>query len=106
MLRVSIVGLLATLLNVVSLNVPPARLYARAVVARASMPTMGPFDKKTTPTSNVPKTMAEKNAALNEVMKKDQKSWTPADKKLLTRIASNWGDTKKPEQEGYMVRAT
>ncbi|KOO31745.1 hypothetical protein Ctob_015186 [Chrysochromulina tobinii] len=46
--------------------------------------------------------MAEKNAALNEVMKKDQKSWTPADKKLLTRIASNWGDTKKPEQEGYM----
>lgn len=70
------------------------------------MPTMGPFDKKTTPTSNVPKTMAEKNAALNEVMKKDQKSWTPADKKLLTRIASNWDDTKKPEQEGYMVRAT
>ena len=102
--QLTMLAFLGTMVSVVSLT--PAFLPTRALVARAPMPTMGPFGSKTTPSSNVPKTASEKNAALNEVMKKDQKSWTPEDKKLITQIASNWGDTKKPEQEGYVVSAT
>ena len=34
-------------------------------------------------------------------MSKDPKSWSEEEKRLVTRIASNWGDTKKPEQENY-----
>ena len=61
---------------------------------------MGPFDFLNKPSpSQAPS--ADKNKELSSILSKDQEQWSEQDRKKLTRIASNWGDYKKPEQEDY-----
>ena len=38
---------------------------------------------------------------VDAILAKPQEKWTPEERRLVSDTASNWGYTRKPEQEGY-----